>query len=212
MRLYRPTASELDIVVVSSVRRPPVVTEHLKRKELDYKVFTTPDYPVPDERDWPWDWMNKLTPGAWRCFRGHQEALKLSTKPYTLVFEDDAIPHRDWYETAVDSMYLLNFFEVVSLHGRMIRPGSERFTYGTKTFIVPAVYHYRRGENETMSRWCCGSLAYIVGPKVRQRIIDSEYDGFPMDILIADRYKFCVLDPSPIEHPTVGSLVNTVTA
>lgn len=217
MKLYRPQASDLDIVVVASVRREPTVIKHLGAPE-DYRISVTPDYPIPEDRQWPWDWMNKLTPGAWRCFRGHQEALRLSRKPYTLVFEDDAIPNNpEWKDIAVDSLYLLNYFDVVSLHGRMLRSNSDSFNYGNRKYVLPGLYLYRRRaadgtENETLSRWCCGSLAYLIGPKVRQRIIESEYDGFPMDILLSDRYKFCVLEPSPFDHPKEGSLVNTVTA
>lgn len=213
MTLNNPTGNDIGIVVVASVRRPPTITKYLDDHKLPYRVFETPDYPVPDKRDWPWDWMNKYTPGAWRCFRGHQEALKLSDKPVTLVFEDDAVPNSvPWWEITLKAAALLRYFEVVSLHGRMIPRDSQAFNYNDRMFVIPSLRREARKGEEVLARWCCGSLAYLVGEKTKRKIIDSEYDGFPMDILIADRYKFCVLEPSPFAHPNVhGSLVNTVT-
>ena len=113
------------IYVVATAKRPAIVLEALKH--VPHQVCWTTDYSLP--KDWkPLPEYGSLVQnqvGAMRCWRGHQDALKMfldSNNDVALVMEDDAWPNLAmWTTVAALAMNLLEEFEAVSLHGRAFR-------------------------------------------------------------------------------------------
>lgn len=196
--------SPMDIVVVASRKRPPLITEYLK--EIPHEVSYTPDYqfvrryfPAPEYREL----AIKLHVGPFRCFKGHQDALRMTKGEHVLVFEDDAVPERtDWYQIAQTCIPLLEEYEIVSLHGRNIVE-KERFHWNGMEFVLP-----NSTSPDSVIKWSLGSLAYLVKRNTADRIARMQYKGLPMDLFIASLFKYCVLEPSPFLHERkFGSLV-----
>lgn len=201
---------DLDIVVVSNRHRPALITDYLKN--IPHQVSYTEDFEIPDGLDISnFNYLNNSTIGAYRCFKGHQEALKLSSKPYVLVFEDDAVPNKQNWLDAVDfGIDLLERFDVVSLHGRNMRGVvSVAKAKNWRYVCLKNVNQHIKAEKNFFGKWALGSLAYIVKRDLANQLIASTYDGLPMDLLLVNRFNACVFDPSPFDHDRKhGSLVD----
>lgn len=193
---------EFDILVVATRKRPSLITEYLN--DIPYKINYTNDY----ELDRAWkpnlkyeNYVENHT-GAYRCFRGHQDVLKMMEKNIALVFEDDAVPNReDWIDIVKQSLSLLSEFDIVSLHGRNIMGISKINEIGKLKFVelnpVPFLVYRNR---KVVLKKSFGSLAYIIKRKEADKIINTEYDGYPMDLYLVNEFKACILEPSPFNH------------
>ena len=98
-----------------------------------FKISYTPDYPLPKGyKPNPVNFRSQNELGAYRCFKGHQDAIKMIEGDHALIIEDDAVPNVDnWLEIAEKADNLLSNNEqlnpedsiepeIVSLHGRRI--------------------------------------------------------------------------------------------
>ena len=81
----------LEIVIVANKRKEILTTKTLE--DIEHRVFYTTDYDLPVD-------FKSIDPtivspdfqlGSYRCFRGHQDAMRSCTKDYIMVFEDDAV-------------------------------------------------------------------------------------------------------------------------
>lgn len=191
-----------DIFVVASKKRPSLVTEYLTK--IEHTVYYTPDYDLPQNWEVNPNYLNYVENhiGAYRCFRGHQDVLKMMTKDMALVFEDDAVPNRnDWLEIANKSIKMLEQFEIVSLHGRKV--DFSLFNCIDKDDLK---YFYKKNINRDVKVY--GSLCYLINKKTIDKVIQDEYEGYPMDMYISNRFSYCLLNPSPFNHDRkMGSLV-----
>lgn len=197
----------MDITIVASVRRQPMITEFVK--DYPHIISYTPDFPfVRSFRPRPeYNHLGiRLHVGPYRCFRGHQEALRKTTGEVILVFEDDAVPDdpNSWMASVERCVPLLDKYEVVSLHGRNIVNPTEFELDGIK-LVIPG------GPEHSKVRWSLGSLAYLVKRPTAERIMRAQYEGLPMDLFLATEFNFCVLkdsDGKPFRHDRQhGSLV-----
>jgi hypothetical protein len=181
------------IVVVANPHRPAVVLDALAGAE--YKVNVTPDYELPAGFTTAIGLAAYNQVGAYRCFRGHQDALGLAPGDAVLVLEDDAMPNTPaWLEIADAASALLADVDVVSLHGRGLDPArfEQRAVVAGRDVLEPRF-------------WCgpvrvFGSLAYLIRAGAARRFMAMHYDGLPVDLLLANRFKFCLLHPSPFDH------------
>jgi len=186
-----------DIVVVTSAKRKPLITQYLD--DLDAIISVTPDYELNPHFKPMVGGLVQNHIGAWRCFRGHQDAIAKSTKDAILVFEDDAIPNReDWLKVVSDSVELLTRFEMVSFHGRNFI--LEIFDAVNDDFVKPK----NRG-----SEWIVAALAYLIPRRVVNKLLSYKYDGTPWDLLLYRELNYCVMEKSAFNHDrTAGSLID----
>jgi hypothetical protein len=200
----------LDVVVVASPHRPPLVLPHLGA--IPHRVCYTPDYPMPAvARRNPMATAAyvKNPLGAYRCYRGHQDALRTAAPGRVLVLEDDAVPNRaDWMDVARRAAALLGRFEVVSLHGRDPRALDQAVGGDGLGFHTLRPVARRRLFRTVRMRWCQGTLAYLITRGAAARLVARPWDGLPIDHCLANEFGFCVIDRSPFDHDRRhGSLV-----
>lgn len=183
-----------DVVVVTNARKRALTLDYLT--EILHQVTVTPDYQMPSE------YVLALT-GQYRCFRGHQDALRLSKMPMTLVFEDDAVPNRrDWMDIAIQASKLASRFEIVSLHSRDIKP--EQWKRESVDGLGNIFYRNVPGHLQAH-----GTLGYIISETGKKKFLSTPWDGFPIDLLMANRFNFCTLETSPFDHDRrEGSLID----
>lgn len=192
-----------DVVVVANHHRRPLVVDDLRL--VPHRLSFTPDaeLPVGFRPTYLYDDYSPL--GAYRCFLGHQLALAMASGRPLLVLEDDAVAlTADWLEVVRVSLPLLARFEVVSLHGRAF----------DRTRLAPVgVLVGRRvwtPRPDPLAEVCrvLGSLAYLISEAAARRFHALRYQGLPVDLLLASRFRFALLDPSPFGHDRrQGSLI-----
>ncbi len=194
---------DCDVVVVANHHRSPLVLADLV--EVPHRVSLTPDAELPAgfRARHPYGDYNPL--GAYRCFVGHQQALATGIGRPLLVLEDDAVAvATDWLDLVRLSLPLLARFEVVSLHGRDFdrsRMESIGMLAGRRLW-APRL--------DPLADVCrvLGSLAYLIDAAAAERFCSLRYDGLPVDLLLASRFRFALLDPSPFAHDRrQGSLI-----
>jgi GR25 family glycosyltransferase involved in LPS biosynthesis len=201
---------DLDIVVVASPHRPPLITDALRG--VPHRVVLGPDEALPPHvspaREAGAVYI-KNPVGAFRCFRGHQVALTQPLADHILVLEDDAVPNRaDWMNVVEHGRCLLDRFDVVSLHGREIRGIDAQHVVGGTTFVSLAPVIRRRLFRRYELRWVQGSLAYLITATAARRFAEAPYRGIPVDHLLANDFLFAVATASPFDHDRRhGSLV-----
>ena len=198
----------LDVVIVANHHRKAFILDYLEN--IPHKVSYTIDYTLPEnfEPEIPGLVQPNCHTGAYRCFKGHQDAIKMCGKENVLILEDDAVPNvGDWYNIVQDSISLLDNFEIVSLHGR----GFDRKLYTNFTEIRPNnnfIYILKKEE----SVWVCATLAYLINKRSFDKMLSYNYIGKPLDILLYNEFSFCLLEHSPFDHNrSQGSLVDTYT-
>lgn len=201
----------VEIYVVACRRKKALTIEALEQQRIRHTVCWTTDYKL--ESDWKpescYASMVQNQVGAMRCYRGHQDALKVflgTNNDFALILEDDAWPNRpSWPLVVGEAWSQMKEFELVSLHGRAFRREdfTERKLQNDVSLLVPLA------QGQT---WVQGSLAYAIGRGAAQRFIDTPYVGYPSDIFICNRFKFALIDPSPFNHDRkAGSLIDCAT-
>ena len=191
---------DFDIVVVASHRRRPLVTEFLCG--IPHKVSYTPEYILPEDFKSTEVGLVANHIGPYRCFKGHQDAIRLAEKDAVLVFEDDAVPNKTtWLTEVQNSLSLLDHFDIVSFHGRDYERVLFESVQNVPGFIQPI--------NKTERTWVVAALAYLVGRKSYEKLLACEYNGTPWDILLYWGYHFCLMEKSPFDHcRSEGSLID----
>ena len=160
-----------------------------------HRVSCTPDYELPAGFTTDVRLAEYNQVGAYRCFRGHQDALGLAPDGPVLVLEDDAAPNvADWLTIAASAAASLDDLDVVSLHGRGFDPAQfeRRTVIAGRDVLVP---RFGRGPVRVF-----GSLAYLIRGAAARRLRAMRYDGVPVDLLLPNRFRFCLLHPSPFDH------------
>lgn len=182
---------DIDIIVLGTVHRPLSVLACLSG--IPHKILVNEDH-LPANYDWPLYNDGILAKacrlGAFRCFRGHQEALKMVTKRYVLMLEDDAIPREGLKEVIQACKKLLRKkYQLVSLFSGDFSDGNppDELVDGLR-FFEP-----RFRENFGV-KWATGSVAYFTTYGVAKAIAYDEFNGLPMDIYLHNRYKTCIID------------------
>lgn len=198
---------EFDIFVVANPHRSPLVAPYLK--DLEAYIHITPDYTVPknwkSHKDWQYIYKAHGLKGAnghLRCNTGHQDCLKKMKKSYALMLEDDAVPNRkDWLDVVKSSIGLLEKYEIVSLHGRLLRNKQwDEFRHNNMVFLKPNVIQ--------KDVFCCGSLGYLISKSSANKMIQFPFTGMPQDMTICKKFTFCVIKNSPFDHNRKqGSLI-----
>lgn len=191
----------IEIVVVASHKRKALILPYLT--DLPYKIYWDVEPELP-EGFAPADNMigivrNQL--GAYRCFRGHQEALRMSTADYVLLLEDDAIPDiSDWFKEIQQAIPLLEKYSVVSFHGRQHDPILFGEVKDWPKYIEP---------NTRLPIWMVGTLAYMMKKEFIPDFLKNEYYGKPWDLLLYQHRSFCCLKESIFIHDrSQGSLID----
>jgi len=197
----------LEIIIVGNKRKEIITTEFLK--DVPHRVFYTFDYDLPKDFKIKSEFLkykssSQFVLGAYRCFRGHQDAINSMEKDYALIFEDDAIVDNDsWIDVLDSAISLMDRFDIVSLHGR----GFDYSKFDVVNKGIYKFYHKKSFVRENES-WVLGALAYIVKKSTKEKIGREVYEGNPMDLYIANNFDFCFLDPSPFVHDRrKGSLI-----
>ncbi len=196
---------KITVVVVANRHRRALITESLG--EVPHTLHMTTDYHLP-EGFVPVAEYKGLSPnqtGPYRCFKGHQDALKQVSTPFALVLEDDAVPNRsDWVEITNKAADLLEDYELISLHSREV----DHSRFNTLPFSADLNFLVPRTQGDV---WVLGSLAYLINMSVAKRLIDAEFDGFPTDLFICRKFKFGIVAPTPFDHDrSQGSLVESL--
>lgn len=187
---------DIQIVVLGTTKRPIITNTYITDDHITYYNQDWPPIPFT-----PPDPVAKFAavhePGPFRCFRGHQEALKLSNKQYTLMFEDDAIPNTtNWQQIVNDSCELLDTYDIVSLHARSAEGIDKRFLHKGREYMTlkPTKYGHC---------WALAALAYLVHRRAIDQLVNVQYNGIPWDIFIYD-HNTCILEVSPFDHDRRG--------
>lgn len=162
---------------------------------IGHHLSSTPDYELPPDFNTGIHLADYNQVGAYRCFRGHQDAISLAAGDPVLVLEDDAVPNTpDWLRIVESAAADVDDVDIISLHGRGFDPSrfERRATIAGRDLLVPRF-------------WCgpvrvFGSLAYLIRAPAAQRLMAMRYDGVPVDLLLPNRFKFCLLHPSPFDH------------
>jgi hypothetical protein len=187
---------DIQILVVATHHRRPLILENEEFEQTLHTMCWTTDYDLPKDFKPRSDFCGLVVnhTGFMRNFKGHQDALKQLIKPIALVLEDDtgfAMP--DWKIVVNRAAEHLGEFEVVSLHGRewFQSDFSPRPLYGPCQL---------QAAKKSSGIWCVGALAYLIRQADTALFLDLPYEGQPTDVLLHERYKFAVVDPSPFIH------------
>ncbi len=162
---------------------------------IEHKVSCTPDYDLPPDFTTDIRLASYNQVGAYRCFKGHQDALALASGEAVLVLEDDAVPNTsDWLAVVESASALLSDVDIISLHGREFDPArfQLRASVEDRDVLVP---RFSDGPVRVF-----GSLAYLIRRAAARRFMAMRYDGVPVDLLLPNRFKFCLVHPSPFDH------------
>lgn len=191
---------ELEIAIVASRKRKALILPYLKSKP--HKILYTEDYNLPSgfkpQSNMVGVVLNHL--GAYRCFRGHQDAIALSNADNILVLEDDAVPNiGNWFQKVLNAIPLLDSFEMVSFHGRQFNRELFEKVKDWSGYIKP----------NNSSVWIVAALAYIIKKENVKKYLEYKYYGKPWDILMYQEHTFCVLEQTIFNHDrSEGSLID----
>lgn len=191
------TLSDIEIVILGTKKRPILTKECI---DVPSTVYYNEDWPaipfkIPDCAAH----ISSLPsePRPYRCFKGHQEALRVAEKDYILLLEDDAVPNRDsWKQIVIDSCELLKKYDYVSLHARDILGINKRFYHKGREYCTLKPISNFQVKNMC---WACAALAYLVKKSTVPSIADVKYNGIPFDIWLYNQ-NACILLDSPFDH------------
>ncbi len=192
---------DFDIIVVSSKNRKALVVDYLK--EIPHQVSITPNYDLPKNFKPKTQTLVQNHLGAYRCFRGHQDALRMSRKENILILEDDAVPivsnQKDMLSNLYEGIELLSHFDMVSFHGRQFKFSHFKVVVGNSKFLQPALFE----------PWVVAALAYMVNRRSIKKLMSYKYDGTPWDILLYRKFYYCLMKESIFLHDRQeGSLID----
>ncbi len=192
---------DFDIVVVASKNRKILISDYLKG--IPYQISITPNYSLPKNFKSKIQTLVQNHLGAYRCFRGHQDALRMSRKENILILEDDAVPIVSNQKNMLNNLYegveLLNHFDMVSFHGRQFKSSHFKVVVGNSKFLQPTLFE----------PWVVAALAYMVNRRSIKKLMSYKYDGTPWDILLYRNFRYCLMKESIFLHDRQeGSLID----
>jgi hypothetical protein len=204
--------NNLDIVIVGNKRKEIITSSSLGN--MPFRIFYTEDYTLPNgvmDSDWIPDYAIL---GAYRCFRGHIDAIASSTEENILVLEDDITIVDPFWPTIVESsLDLLQNFEVVNLHMRLFREHvCKHFVHSGLDFLSPIPSELldsgKNVKRDLNKFYGVAALAYLVNRRVLPKLLNFSFDGTPIDILFWKEFSFCFIKKSPFLHDRrKGSLI-----
>lgn len=207
------TIDDLDIIILANKRKESLTDKFLDREKIPYQIYYNPDWEWGDtEIDPRLQCLGAYSIGPYRCYRGHQEMLKLAKKRFVLALEDDAIPNDPkWLEVVLEHLVELKYYKFISMHGRDWQKfGATQLSNQPKYNMY--VTHDGWLNPTIKGKWVLGSLAYIVeaGSDGFTEFVNTPYRGIPMDLWLANHHSFALVDPSPFDHVRdKGSLIDT---
>lgn len=191
---------KLEIIVVACRKRKALVIPYLVGKS--YKIHYTKDYDLPKDFKPASNMVGVVRNhlGAYRCYKGHQDALLMADSDYILILEDDAVPNTNsWFQTVLDAIPLLDSFEIISFHGRQYNQELFEKVKDWSGYIKPNDFPV----------WMVAALAYMVKRENVKKYLKYKYYGKPWDILLYQHHSFCVLEKSIFDHDrSEGSLID----
>ncbi len=189
---------DFEIIVVASENRKALILGGLEG--VPHQVSITPNYDLPENFVPKVKGMVHNHSGAYRCFKGHQQALSLSRSDTILILEDDAVPNiPSWIYAVSNAVPLLDIFDMVSFHGRQYDPSNfEDVSFDSEYMSSPCT-----------RPWIVAALAYMVSRRYIEKLLSYEYEGMPWDILLYWNSSFCVQKKSIFNHDrSEGSLID----
>lgn len=202
--------NDIDVVVLGTKHRHIITSDYLKN--VPHSIHYSNDYDLPDglRADDRYSHLSavKCLLGHYRCFRGHQEAIASTNKPYILVFEDDAVPNTEnWHDIVNQSVSLLDHgYEITSLHGRGYTPKKLSDDFVSLKHDDLTFYGRKDSSKLVIVKGAC--LAYLLKRETVNKVLSFQFLGCPMDVHLANDYSFCFLYHSPFNHDRrLGSLV-----
>ena len=189
----------MNIIIVANHHRKPLITEHLK--SYQHHVHFCADYDLPP------GWVDRhrlvFNPtGALRAFRGHQDA-QAACETASLVLEDDAVTQTFmWPLVALAAFAYLDAFDWISLHGR------EHLRQDfTKVADLGHGYGLWTNNHAYGINGCC--MAYWTKAPTAAAFRKTQFDGYPADHYLWQRFNAAIVDPSPFKHDrSQGSLID----
>ena len=189
----------MNIIVVGNHHRKPLITEHLQ--DFRFTQHHCADFNLPEDFVDRHRLLPNLT-GAYRAFRGHQEAAAY-LKTVALVFEDDAVPTTQfWPAIALKAFSYLDRFDWISLHGR---------EYELSKFekVADLGLGYGLYTNPSIPGINGSCMAYWTKKTTADTYREAVFDGYPCDWYLWQKFKAAIVDPSPFRHDrSQGSLID----
>lgn len=230
---------DIAVQVLSNAAKQCLTAQFLDAQGITFNRYDNPDWEFPqdhpelttDRSNFPP--MRGYALRQFRAFKGHQEICRLATKPYTLVFEDDAFPNcdcADWVRVVNHAKRLLRSpynYDVVSLHGRDLSRPFTKQTHmlgrafvelslrtvtanGQLYFLRPLRKTLPQFSNPLQMKWHIGCLAYLIGEEGRRKWVEATHgNGMPCDLFMVNMLHAVVCEPSPFDHKDdqVGSMI-----
>lgn len=230
--------ADIEVWVLTHPSKPAITPATLQTLDVPHHVYQNPDW------DWPPDHPELTTNRSakphvqgyalrqYRAFRGHQEILKLSQAPFTLVFEDDMAVEENTTPEDVERhiagarRFISSMqYDAVSFHGRAQSPPGSAITLfgreyvelslitqdkpGQQYFLMPVTQGYNGKYADYVFRWHEGCLAYLVGPAGRDKWQAAGHgSGMPCDLFLVNELRTLVMRNSLFHHDmTHGSII-----
>jgi GR25 family glycosyltransferase involved in LPS biosynthesis len=187
----------IDIFVLATKKRNPLITPHLDKNNINYELYYTPDYVLDNStvkhKEYTFSEGNLIA--HYRIFKGHQDVMRKINKDYALIFEDDAVPNcKDWVEIIEKSLPYCNDYDFVSLHARNINMGLFETinTINNRSLLKPKQYGFWVSQ-------LCGCMAYLIKKDKINCYVNDVFNGTPDDVTLYSK-QFVLLEPTIFNH------------
>lgn len=177
---------DLSVVVLTTGKRKNYATSVLN---FPHRIYLNKDWEYPKDQSNFHPFHNQACGSpktlVYNVFRGHQECLKLTTKPFVLMLEDDAKPCPDWFEKLDKISCMLGEYDLIQLFSSDYE-SDKRFNCGGFNF------HTLKQKNGF--KWSTGAVAYFTSRKIALKLSEEEYIGIAFDNHMNHFYNAVVLD------------------
>jgi len=237
--MFPEIAQDIEIVVLAHGCRPVVTAQTLGDLGMPYRFFENPDWEWPEDHPELREDRSArpIVRGyalrQYRAFKGHQEILRTADpNKFTMVFEDDMSLGPD--TTPLEVVRQINGarrfiseggYDAVSFHARQQTPPRSSVTlfereyvelslqpqegWGHQFFLRPVAKGYNGKYKNYLFRWHEGCLAFLAGPKAREKWLAAGHGhGMPCDLFLANELHTIVMRNTIFKHDSRhGSLI-----